>query len=184
MCVMNCMMGNQMPMSWARSTTGRRYSVTNFWASKRISTQLLTRAKRGARGQAATKMVMKPNWITDENKEDVQKSLQQLNHIYIKHVTELSSQPTSHHTTRVLAVFIPLVQQHRNINPTRLTHFQVFAEESLTDQQLIVCLPRRNLLLCLPLHLPLSLFPFLFLHLLQPRTYLPLPPPGLQLPAK
>ena len=70
MCVMNCMMGNQMPMSWARSTTGRRYSITNFWASRRISIQLLMSAKRGARGHAATKMVMKPNWMTEEEEED------------------------------------------------------------------------------------------------------------------
>lgn len=66
--VMNCRMENQMPMSWARSTTGRRYSVTNFWASKRISIQLLMRAKRGARGHAATKMVMNPNWSTESSK--------------------------------------------------------------------------------------------------------------------
>lgn len=55
---------NQTPMFWARSATGRRYSHTNLWASRRISTQLLRSANSGARGNAATKMVMKPNWST------------------------------------------------------------------------------------------------------------------------
>lgn len=57
-------MWNQMPMSWARSATGRRYSHTNLRASRRISTQLLSRAKSGASGQAATKMVTNPNCST------------------------------------------------------------------------------------------------------------------------
>ena len=39
-------------------------SQTNFWASSLISTQLLRRAKRGASGKAATKIVMNPNWRT------------------------------------------------------------------------------------------------------------------------
>ena len=39
-------------------------SLTNFWASSLISTQLLRRAKRGASGKAATKIVMNPNWRT------------------------------------------------------------------------------------------------------------------------
>ncbi|TNN82804.1 hypothetical protein EYF80_007046 [Liparis tanakae] len=47
---------NQTPMFWARSATGRRYSHVNLCASRRISTQLLRRAKSGARGNAATKM--------------------------------------------------------------------------------------------------------------------------------
>lgn len=55
---------NQTPMFWARSATGRRYSHANLWASRRISTQLLRSAKSGARGNAATKMVMNPNWST------------------------------------------------------------------------------------------------------------------------
>lgn len=59
-----CRMLNQTPMFWARSATGRRYSHTNLCASRRISTQLLRRAKSGARGNAATKMVINPNWST------------------------------------------------------------------------------------------------------------------------
>ena len=45
--------------------TAHLVSHTNFCASNLISTQLLRRAKRGARGKAATKMVMKPNWRTE-----------------------------------------------------------------------------------------------------------------------
>lgn len=63
-CVRPARMWNQMPMSWARSATGRRYSHTNLRASRRISTQLLSRAKSGASGQAATKMVTNPNCST------------------------------------------------------------------------------------------------------------------------
>lgn len=63
--VMTSRMLNQIPMPWARSATCRRYSQTNFWASNRISTQLLSNAKSGAKGQAATKMVMKPNCRTE-----------------------------------------------------------------------------------------------------------------------
>ena len=57
---------NQIPMFSARSATARRVSHTNFFASSRISTQLLSRANSGARGKAATKMVMKPNWSTEK----------------------------------------------------------------------------------------------------------------------
>lgn len=57
-------MGNQMPTSCARSATGRRRSRTNLRASRRISTQLLSSAKSGASGHAATKMVTKPNCST------------------------------------------------------------------------------------------------------------------------
>ena len=64
----NSMILNQMPMFSALSATARRVSQTNFWASSLISTQLLMRAKRGARGKAATKIVMKPNWSTREIK--------------------------------------------------------------------------------------------------------------------
>ena len=55
--------------SWIKtihlSATALLVSQTNFWASSLISTQLLRRANRGARGKAATKMVMKPNWSTE-----------------------------------------------------------------------------------------------------------------------
>lgn len=66
MCDRISKMFNHTPMFWARSATGRWYSHTNLCASRRISTQLLRRAKSGARGNAATKMVMKPNWRTAE----------------------------------------------------------------------------------------------------------------------
>ena len=63
-CASASMMENQTPMSWARSATGRRVSHTNFWASMRISSQLLRSANNGASGNAATKIVMKPNCNT------------------------------------------------------------------------------------------------------------------------
>ena len=55
------MMVNQIPIFSALSATALLVSQTNFWASSLISTQLLRRAKRGARGKAATKIVMNPN---------------------------------------------------------------------------------------------------------------------------
>ena len=55
---------NQIPIFSALSATARLVAQINFWASNRISNQLLRRAKNGASGKAATKMVMKPNWRT------------------------------------------------------------------------------------------------------------------------
>ena len=55
------MMVNQIPIFSALSATALLVSQTNFWASSLISTQLLRRANRGARGKAATKIVMNPN---------------------------------------------------------------------------------------------------------------------------
>ena len=60
---------NQIPMSCARWATGLLRSHTILSESIRISKMLLARAKKGARGNAATKMVMKPNWITAKNKK-------------------------------------------------------------------------------------------------------------------
>ena len=60
-------MSNQIPMSWARSAIGRLTSHTNLSESIRISKMLLASAKNGASGNAATKMVMKPNWRTVKN---------------------------------------------------------------------------------------------------------------------
>lgn len=60
-------MSNQIPMSWARSAIGRLTSHTNLSESIRISKMLLASAKNGASGNAATKMVMKPNWRTAKN---------------------------------------------------------------------------------------------------------------------
>ena len=55
---------NQVPISSALSATGRLVETTNLDASKRISNQLFNRAKKGARGKAATKIEMNPNCIT------------------------------------------------------------------------------------------------------------------------
>lgn len=44
-----------------RPAIGRWYSHRNLWASSLISTQLLSRANRGASRSAPTKMVMNPN---------------------------------------------------------------------------------------------------------------------------
>ncbi len=60
---------NQIPMFSALSATALRVSQTNFCASSLISTQLLRRAKKGASGKAATKMVIKPNWRTAQEKK-------------------------------------------------------------------------------------------------------------------
>ena len=58
---------NQTPMSWARSATGLLVSQTNFWASSLISTQLFSKANKGASGKAATNIVIKPNCNTERN---------------------------------------------------------------------------------------------------------------------
>ena len=60
---------NQIPISCALSAIGRRTSQMKLSESMRISKMLLARAKNGARGNAATKMVMKPNCITGDQKE-------------------------------------------------------------------------------------------------------------------
>lgn len=54
------------PMSLALTATGRRSSVTNFLASRRISMMLFSSANSGARGKEATNKVTKPNWMTAE----------------------------------------------------------------------------------------------------------------------
>lgn len=52
-------------MSFVFLGTSLRSSVTILMASKRISMMLLMRASRGASGNAATNMVVKLNWITE-----------------------------------------------------------------------------------------------------------------------
>lgn len=52
------------PMSLHRTASGRRISVTNFAASRRISITLLSKAKAGARGKEATNKDTNPYWIT------------------------------------------------------------------------------------------------------------------------
>lgn len=57
------------PMSLVFLGTIRRSSRTILMASRRISKMLLTSASRGARGKAATKMVVKLNCITGNARE-------------------------------------------------------------------------------------------------------------------
>lgn len=54
------------PISLVFLGTSLRSRVTILMASNRISMTLFRRASRGARGNAATKMVVKLNWITVE----------------------------------------------------------------------------------------------------------------------
>lgn len=61
---MPCRMGCQAPMSCAFCGTMRLNCVVSFHASSRISSMLLMRARRGARGNDATNRVTKPNCIT------------------------------------------------------------------------------------------------------------------------
>ena len=56
---------NQTPISSALCATGLLTSHTYLWASRRISIQLLRRANSGARGKAATNIVMNPYWSTE-----------------------------------------------------------------------------------------------------------------------
>ena len=65
---------NQIPIFSALSATALLVSQTNFWASSLISTQLFRRAKSGASGKAATKIVINPNWRT-EKKNNIMKIL-------------------------------------------------------------------------------------------------------------
>ena len=58
------------PISCARSATGRRSTLTNLKASNLISTMLLSQANNGASGKAATKIVMKPNCMTENIHND------------------------------------------------------------------------------------------------------------------
>ena len=53
------------PISCDRSAIGRRSTVINLKASNLISTMLLSQANNGASGKAATKIVMKPNCMTE-----------------------------------------------------------------------------------------------------------------------
>ena len=50
----------QTPISLTLWITGLLYIVINFFASSRISKILFSKAKNGARGKAATKIVTKP----------------------------------------------------------------------------------------------------------------------------
>lgn len=61
---MPCMMGCHAPMSCAFCGTMRLNWVVSFHASSRISSMLLKRARRGARGNDATNRVTKPNCMT------------------------------------------------------------------------------------------------------------------------
>ena len=76
-------------MLLALSATARLTWQTYLLASTLISSQLLRRAKRGARGKAHTKMVMKPNCSTEHtekmqisSEKQISSKLLQLNTIY------------------------------------------------------------------------------------------------------
>lgn len=58
------LMKQDSPMSFVFLGTRRRSKRTILMASRRISKMLLIRASRGARGNAATNMVVKLNWTT------------------------------------------------------------------------------------------------------------------------
>lgn len=60
------LMGPTSPMSLVFLGTMRRRSRVILMASRRISKRLLKNASNGARGKAATKMVVKLYWITAE----------------------------------------------------------------------------------------------------------------------
>lgn len=55
---------SSVPMSLHLTASGRRISVTNFAASRRISMTLLSRAKAGASGKEATNRETNPYWMT------------------------------------------------------------------------------------------------------------------------
>ena len=61
---------NQTPIPCERSATGLRKFTTKLIASMRSSKILLMSAKNGARGNAATNIVTKPNWITDNKEQE------------------------------------------------------------------------------------------------------------------
>ena len=76
-------------MLLALSATARLTWQTYLLASTLISSQLLRRAKSGARGKAHTKMVMKPNCSTEyteklqiSSEKQTSSKLLQLNTIY------------------------------------------------------------------------------------------------------
>jgi len=80
--------GGQMnsPMSIARLDTGRLNCVTSLYASSRISMTLFRSANNGARGNAATNMVIKPYWIT-EMQQNHTKCIHTINkHFFVIHV--------------------------------------------------------------------------------------------------
>lgn len=59
---------SHLPIFGTLTPTGLLYEHTNFRASSLISKTLLSKANRGARGNAATKIVTKPNCRTRINK--------------------------------------------------------------------------------------------------------------------
>lgn len=72
------------PISLVFLGTSLRSRVTILMASKRISMTLLMRASRGARGNAATNMVVKLNWITkDRAKKNIVCQKQSISHVIV-----------------------------------------------------------------------------------------------------
>lgn len=56
---------NQIPISLTRCPTGLLYMVSNFFASNLISKILFINAQNGARGNAATNIVINPYCRTE-----------------------------------------------------------------------------------------------------------------------
>lgn len=65
-----------LPISFALTATGLLSSVTNFFASKRISMMLFNNANKGASGKDATNKVTNPNWITEKRNCFTESALQ------------------------------------------------------------------------------------------------------------
>ena len=100
---------NQIPMSWARCATGLLRSHTILSESIRISKMLLASAKNGARGNAATNMVMKPNWITVEQKSAFSGCLDQREQGSGVVVRALASHLCDPDSVRVVGVWVEFV---------------------------------------------------------------------------
>lgn len=72
-----------LPMVALREAIGRLSCVVNLSASVRISSMLFIKAKRGASGKAATKIVTKPNWITERSTGTCHNHTRTVEHHYI-----------------------------------------------------------------------------------------------------
>ena len=104
-------------MSSARAALGRRQVVINLQASRRISTKLLSNAKNGPSGKAATNIVINPNWITDKNRI---KSITKFEVAILLKYLSFISPPSIHHRN----ITYPSPSTHRTM------HFQVLVSNS------------------------------------------------------
>lgn len=74
----------QTPMSRTRCVTGRRWKVSSFFASNRISSMLFNKAKNGANGKAATKIVTKPYCRTEWRMKNIYQPVPSIISSYIQ----------------------------------------------------------------------------------------------------